>query len=81
VTPADVGGTPARRPLAGRCRRCRLAFGRWVEAACNAARSATFLQPDGDSAFVRVTYYGTTHSGGVSKDQILAILTDPTLDK
>jgi hypothetical protein len=46
------------------------------------AKGATFFQPDGDSAFVRVTYSGTTtHFGGVSKDQILAILTDPTLDK
>lgn len=44
-------------------------------------KGATFLQPDGDSAYVRVTYHGTTHSGGVSKDQILALLTDPTLDK
>jgi hypothetical protein len=45
-------------------------------------KGATFLQPDGDFAYVRVTYRGTTtHSGGVSKDQILALLTDPTLDK
>jgi hypothetical protein len=45
-------------------------------------RGATFIQPDGDSAFVRITYKAATaHSDGVSKDQILALLTDPTLDK
>lgn len=42
----------------------------------------TYLQPDGDSAFVRVLYPGTKiPAGGLTKNQILALLTDPGLDK
>jgi hypothetical protein len=43
---------------------------------------ATFRQPDGDSAFVRVIFPGTTApANGITKEQILALLTDSTLDK
>ncbi|MEU0095732.1 hypothetical protein [Kribbella sp. NPDC006257] len=42
----------------------------------------TFRQPDGDSAFVRILYPGNKFpAGGITKEQILTLLTDPTLDK
>ncbi|WP_112246815.1 hypothetical protein [Kribbella monticola] len=42
----------------------------------------TYLQPDGDSAHVRILYPGNkVPAGALTKDQILTLLTDPELDK
>ncbi len=42
---------------------------------------ATYLQPDGDMTFVRVLYPGgKLPAGGITKDQIVALVADPVFD-
>ncbi|ADB33062.1 hypothetical protein Kfla_4013 [Kribbella flavida DSM 17836] len=42
----------------------------------------TYLQPDGDSAHVRIRYPGTKlPTGAITQQQLINLLTDPSLDK